>query len=170
MGISKHLTSIERYEKKTESLIGRATPDAIDRRREFAKQLRSKMTRRHNKNLFADGLRNRMTKAEKMLSEELEKYRIHKCYFRSQHVVMGYIPDFLFPKSKLIVELDGSVHDGREEYDARRDAALEGAGYTVIRFRNEEIYRNCSQIAEQISEMVKTMNRSHWKAESSHGR
>ncbi len=162
MGISKSLKSIENYERKTEFLVDKAPEEAIDRRRKHAKEIRAKMLQRHKKNLFAEGLKLRMTRAERMLSASLEKYRKHKCYFRCQQVVCGYIADFLFPKSRLIVELDGSFHDGRESYDERRDSVLQAAGYTVIRFKNEEIYRDCDRITGEIVEMVKGMNRLLW--------
>ncbi len=55
--------------------------------------------------------------------------------FRRQVVVGGYIADFAAPAVKLIVEVDGTWHRGRERLDARRDRALGKAGWRVVRLR-----------------------------------
>ncbi len=55
--------------------------------------------------------------------------------FRRQVVVGGYIADFAAPALKLIVEVDGGWHRGRERLDARRDRVLAKAGWRVLRLR-----------------------------------
>ena len=56
--------------------------------------------------------------------------------FRRQFVVCGYIADFANEESKLILELDGSSHNDRRDYDAHRDQVLCHAGWNVLRFPN----------------------------------
>lgn len=58
---------------------------------------------------------------------------------RRQHVLLGWIVDFYVPAWRLVIEVDGSVHDARAEDDARRDEALARAGARVLRLRVEEI-------------------------------
>ncbi len=55
--------------------------------------------------------------------------------FRRQVVVGEYIADFAAPAVKLIVEVDGGWHRGRERLDARRDRALARAGWRVLRLK-----------------------------------
>jgi very-short-patch-repair endonuclease len=62
--------------------------------------------------------------------------------FRRQHAIGNYIPDFCSPKSKLIIELDGSQHLDQEEYDQERTKYLESLGYRVIRFWNNDVMDN----------------------------
>ena len=50
-----------------------------------------------------------------------------------------FIADFYCPSFKLVVELDGAIHDQQQEYDAARTAILESLGYHVVRFSNEEV-------------------------------
>ncbi len=57
--------------------------------------------------------------------------------FRRQVVVGGYIADFAAPARRLIVEVDGAWHRGREQLDARRDRALGKAGWRVVRLGAE---------------------------------
>jgi very-short-patch-repair endonuclease len=50
--------------------------------------------------------------------------------------MLGYIVDFYCPAERLAIELDGSAHHGREEYDRKRDADLAAYGVRVLRFPN----------------------------------
>ena len=53
---------------------------------------------------------------------------------RRQVPLLGrFIADFYAPSQRLVIEVDGAYHAGRERADARRDAALECAGYRVLR-------------------------------------
>ncbi len=54
--------------------------------------------------------------------------------FRRQVPLLGrFIADFLAPEQRLVIEVDGAYHGERAAADARRDAALERAGYRVVR-------------------------------------
>jgi very-short-patch-repair endonuclease len=59
-------------------------------------------------------------------------------------------PDFLCVEAKLIVELDGGQHNVQIEKDAARTRALEAAGYSVIRFWNEDVLANTEDVLEMI--------------------
>ena len=63
--------------------------------------------------------------------------------FRRQHVLHGFIVDFYCVAERLVVELEGDVHDTSDQraYDAARAAFLEAAGYRVIRIRNRHVTR-----------------------------
>lgn len=60
------------------------------------------------------------------------------------------IVDFYCPECKLIVEIDGGVHDFQIEEDAMRTKEIESFGYRVIRFRNEEIENNIESVLNSI--------------------
>jgi len=57
--------------------------------------------------------------------------------FRRQVVVGGFIADFAAPSARLVVEVDGGWHRGRERLDARRDRALARLGWRVVRVEAE---------------------------------
>jgi len=67
-----------------------------------------------------------------------------------QIAIDRYFADFVCEAGKLIVELDGAAHDGREGYDERRTEALEQFGYVVLRFRNERILAEPGGTADDI--------------------
>nr|MDD6336734.1 DUF559 domain-containing protein [bacterium] len=60
-------------------------------------------------------------------------------------------------EAKLVLELDGSQHDGADEIqkDADRTAFLEGYGLTVIRIPNNEVIRNFHGVCQYIDAAVK---------------
>ena len=98
--------------------------------------------------LLARDLRNNQTPSENKLWEVLRRKELFGYKFLRQHPVFYridknwvdfYIADFYCAKLMLIIELDGSSHEGREEYDLDRDEKLLSRGFTVFRFKNEEL-------------------------------
>jgi very-short-patch-repair endonuclease len=98
--------------------------------------------------LIARDLRNNQTSSEKLLWEVLRKERISGFRFLRQHPVFYrvdnnwadfYIPDFYCARLRLIIELDGKSHEGREDYDSERDEKLHSKGLKVVRIKNEEL-------------------------------
>jgi very-short-patch-repair endonuclease len=62
--------------------------------------------------------------------------------FRRQVPIDNYFADFACFESRLIVELDGGQHADQVAYDAARTEALEAAGWTVLRFWNNQVLSN----------------------------
>ncbi|OFY67821.1 MAG: hypothetical protein A2V64_09300 [Bacteroidetes bacterium RBG_13_43_22] len=91
--------------------------------------------------MFAREMRKNPTEAEKILWEHLRKMRSEGLIFRRQHPIDLFIADFYCHKIKLVIEVDGEVHDESlaQEYDDGRSGELERYGIKVIRFNNEEI-------------------------------
>ena len=83
-----------------------------------------------------------MTAAETVLWTLVRNRQFEGFKFRRQTPVAGAIVDFLCPELRLVIELDGGVHDLRQETDALRDATLEAAGFRVLRFRNQAFLDN----------------------------
>ncbi len=97
-------------------------------------------------------LRKRETKAEQMLWERINNKQLRGFKFRRQHPISCFIADFYCHKAKLIIELDGSIHNLHEvkEKDQGRTYEIEKLGITVIRFTNQEIYSNLETVIEDI--------------------
>ena len=105
----------------------------------------------YNKNLqpYANRLRKEMTKAEACLWKYVLRAKKMKGFqFRRQRPVLNYIADFMCKELMLVIEVDGSIHQLEEiiEYDGIRQKALEEAGFTVLRFRNEEVLENINAV------------------------
>jgi very-short-patch-repair endonuclease len=101
-------------------------------------------------------LRLHLTPAEKMLWEALRNRQLNGLKFRCQHPVESFIVDFYCPQHRLAIELDGGIHDQQVEYDAARTALLNHLGYRVVRFRNQEVVSNLSQVLQQITDAIES--------------
>ena len=72
---------------------------------------------------LAKGLRKNMTPCEKILWQHLRSNKIAGCKFRRQHPIKFYIADFYCHEARLVIEVDGPIHDrnDRQEHDKQRD-------------------------------------------------
>jgi len=98
----------------------------------------------------AKALRRAMTPPEQKLWNHLPAGRLQGIKFVSQ-MVFGphYIADFAARSHRLIIELDGDSHSD-EGYDARRDAHMAAAGWTVLRFANNDVMGNIEGVLRTI--------------------
>ena len=103
----------------------------------------------------ARALRAAMTPAERRLWQALRKKQLG-ARFRRQAPVGPYIADFLSLDARLIVEVDGGQHgtDAGRQHDARRTAFLEGKGFRVLRFWNNEVTGNLEGVLTRIAEAL----------------
>jgi very-short-patch-repair endonuclease len=100
----------------------------------------------------AKKLRREMTPAEKILWKELRANKLNGLHFRRQQVVDGYFADFYCHQQELIVEVDGDIHGIQEEYDADREAHLIARGFRILRFKNEDVFKNLPAVLKKIVE------------------
>jgi very-short-patch-repair endonuclease len=108
---------------------------------------------------FAKALRHASTEAEGLLWQKVRNKQIENLKFRRQHPLDKYIADFYCHEKKLVIELDGSIHDVKEkkEDDFNRTYVLQEFGITVLRFRNEEVKEKMEFVLEQIKAIIKEL-------------
>ena len=101
----------------------------------------------------AKELRGNLTVAEMMLWLRLMK-GVNSYKFRRQHPIGKFIADFYCHRFKLIIELDGSIHNDPqvETIDREREKDLRAWGYQVIRFNNQQIYTDIDNVILKISQ------------------
>jgi len=75
--------------------------------------------------------------------------------FRRQQPIGAFIADFYCASSRLIVEIDGGIHNSQRESDSLRVQQLTERGYQVIRFTNEEVEREIEIVLGKIKEACK---------------
>jgi very-short-patch-repair endonuclease len=97
----------------------------------------------------AKQLRTDLSSPERALWSVLRANRLG-VKFQRQVVLAPYIADFAARSERLVIELDGDTHVGREAYDAARTAALEARGYRVVRFTNSEVMTNLDGVTRNI--------------------
>jgi cyclase len=96
-------------------------------------------------------LRKEMTAAEQLLWQWLKLER-KGLKFRRQHALGVYVADFYCHKAKLVIELDGSIHENTEvaQRDKVREHDLKEWGYNIIRFSNKEVFGNVEAVINAI--------------------
>jgi very-short-patch-repair endonuclease len=102
-------------------------------------------------------LRQELTPGESVLWEVLRSRQFEGLKFRSQHPVGRFIMDFYCPSLKLVIEIDGNVHDDRKVYDRARTEQLQTFGYYVLRFSNDRILNDLSTVLIQIAQTAKNL-------------
>jgi very-short-patch-repair endonuclease len=105
---------------------------------------------------FAREMRKNPTETEKLLWNILRKFRSKGYIFRRQHPIDLFIADFYCHKLKLILEVDGPIHEDEEakEYDDGRSGELEKYGIRIIRFTNDQVLRDQDAIISHINKFI----------------
>jgi leucyl-tRNA synthetase len=70
--------------------------------------------------------------------------------FRRQHAISRFIADFVCIEKKLVVEIDGAIHDNQKQEDEERTSILTNEGFKVIRFTNEELLNYLPNVLQKL--------------------
>ncbi|CAN5278881.1 hypothetical protein BH23BAC2_BH23BAC2_15250 [soil metagenome] len=98
----------------------------------------------------AKEMRKNSTPAEEILWQKLKSKKLD-AKFRRQHPIDNYIVDFVCLSKKLIIEIDGEIHQFQKEADDQRQLKLEAKmGYRVLRFTNEEVLKDVRAVSRKI--------------------
>ncbi|MBI2415678.1 MAG: endonuclease domain-containing protein [Candidatus Kerfeldbacteria bacterium] len=105
--------------------------------------------------ILAQQLRYEPTLAEQLLWQYLKGYKTFPVRFRRQYVIHTFIVDFCCVAKKLVIELDGAIHNKQRIRDHARDDILKQYGFTVLRFSNEAVLYTINAVVEKISSLLK---------------
>jgi leucyl-tRNA synthetase len=95
-------------------------------------------------------LRKNMTDSERLLWQEVRGRKLKGYKFLRQYPVLYqgnlirynyFIADFYCHEKKAVIEIDGPIHEGNEEYDSFRDEEMLNLGLHILRIKNEELTR-----------------------------
>lgn len=103
--------------------------------------------------VFARQLRRDMTLAEARLWSAIRNnslgYRI-----RRQHPLGPFIADFYCHEARLVIEVDGPIHETQVVRDAQRDAWIAEQGIEVLRFKNDQVIAEMPGVLDVLSEVI----------------
>jgi very-short-patch-repair endonuclease len=68
--------------------------------------------------------------------------------FRRQHPVGPYVADFYCPAAKLVIEIDGQIHDFTVERDAAREEYIRGLGLQILRIPARDVMADAHSVAD----------------------
>ncbi len=94
------------------------------------------------------------TPAEDALWQRLRNRQLNGAKFRRQHAIDRFIVDFYCAEARLLVEVDGPIHDYTPEEDALRQAFLEALGFRMARFTNEAVLTEMDAVLGTIAGLV----------------
>jgi very-short-patch-repair endonuclease len=105
---------------------------------------------------FGRDLRQRSTEAEKVLWGYLRNRKFYGLKFRRQHPIDEFVADFYCHEKKLIIELDGSIHEIEQnaQYDKARTNDLSELGIHVFRFTNSEVIHKISFVLDELKKFL----------------
>jgi len=109
---------------------------------------------------IARKLRKDMTLSEILLWQHIKGKQLLGYDFHRQKPINEYVVDFYCPRLKLILEIDGDSHEGKEEADKIRQEKLESLSLTVMRFWDWDVKSNVDGIVEHLREWIEA-HRTH---------
>ncbi|WP_430685463.1 endonuclease domain-containing protein [Leptolyngbya sp. AN02str] len=106
--------------------------------------------------IAARQLRRNPTLAEAQLWSALKRNQLGGLKFRRQHPIGRFIVDFCCPSCKLVVEVDGDIHQQQAGYDEARTEQLQAFGYQVLRVTNEDVLNDLQAVLVRIAQAAET--------------
>ncbi len=104
---------------------------------------------------FARRMRKDQTPGEAAMWEILRDKQLDGVKFRRQHAIEEFVADFVSLEHRLVVEVDGTIHDFQPEYDLLRTELLQAAGFEVVRFKNEEALTQKYKVIDDLRILLK---------------
>jgi adenine-specific DNA-methyltransferase len=95
------------------------------------------------------------TKGEKILWEALRGKKLDGIKFRRQQPIGFFIVDFYNSVYRLVVEVDGPVHESQKEADKARQEILEELGLAVFRIESEVVEKNLPRALDMIRQVIR---------------
>ena len=105
---------------------------------------------------IARRLRRNSTPPERVMWRALRNRQLGGLKFRRQHEIGPYVADFYCAEARLVVELDGAMHEKSREHDTRRDAYIRSQGDEVIRFTVSEFTRSKDAVLSTILRIARS--------------
>jgi very-short-patch-repair endonuclease len=124
-----------------------AIPEGLPRF-EISPELHARMT------MIARKLRKESTPSEKILWNELRAKKLNGIKFRRQQPIGVFVVDFYNSDYRLIIEVDGAIHDFQQEADRERQEILEYLGFYVLRVKADTVENNLPIAMKTIRETI----------------
>lgn len=112
----------------------------------------------YNKELvpLARELRKNPTETEKAFWEILKENNFFNLKITQQKPLLQFIADFYIASKKIVIEIDGEIHQQQKEYDIGRSEELEKYGIQVIRFSNQEIIKTPKEVVKKLQKKLQS--------------
>ncbi|MCL1807122.1 MAG: DUF559 domain-containing protein [Oscillospiraceae bacterium] len=88
--------------------------------------------------------------SETLIWNQIKKNKLNGLDFDRQKIIGNYIVDFFCASCWVVIEIDGSSHDDKVEYDKERDGFLEGLGLALIHIRASDVLNSLDSVMEML--------------------
>lgn len=102
----------------------------------------------------AKALRKARNLPEVLFWMRVNRGQLYDLDFDRQRNIGNYIVDFYCKALGLVVEIDGSSHNGREKEDSVREEWLKDQGCKIIRFTTSLVLEHMDQVMEELEEFI----------------
>ena len=122
------------------------------------------ISKKEQAKILARQLRKTSTKTERIFWELVRNRRFDNFKFYRQKVIFYeylqikkfFIADFYCHEKKLIIEIDGPIHELQRDYDQNREEILKSLDLRLIRFTNEDIENQIESVVSRLSNALET--------------
>ena len=129
-------------------------------RLEISESLRRKMVE------VVRQFRKEPTKSEHLLWQALRGKKLDGLKFRRQQPIGSFIVDFYNSYYRLVIEVDGPIHDFQRSADQERQAILETLGLNILRIKAELVENNLNETLKVIRAKIKELEDVHVNSSS----
>lgn len=103
--------------------------------------------------------------AEVLFWQQVRNRQFKGLDFDRQKIIGNYIVDFYNANYQLVVEIDGSSHNDKQDYDASRQKYLEDLGLKVVRYTDIEVKRNIVSVMQHLSDYIDAIQQASTQTE-----
>ena len=93
--------------------------------------------------------------AEILLWKQLKNKQFMGLDFDRQRIIGNLIVDFYCPKKRLVIEVYGNSHKGKEQYDATRDEFLKSLSLHIIHLTDFDVKTNMPAILKKLEILIR---------------
>ena len=94
------------------------------------------------------------TRSEHVLWQALRGKKLDGNKFRRQQPISNFVVDFYNSDFRLVIEIDGSIHDNQIEYDQARQEVLEELGLNILRVKADVVEKNLPAVLDEIHKKI----------------
>ena len=80
--------------------------------------------------------------------------RQHPVFYRYNNMLRFFVADFYCHELRLIIEIDGPIHEGQVEYDTIRTKLLNNRNFQILRIKNQDIIDNPNEVLKRINKII----------------
>ncbi|MBK8805523.1 MAG: endonuclease domain-containing protein [Bacteroidales bacterium] len=92
--------------------------------------------------------------SEVLFWQQVHKHKFHGIDFDRQRIIGNYVVDFYVKTLGIVIEIDGSSHNNKAEYDAARQQYLEDLGLKVHRISDSDVKKNIQVVMQELENYI----------------